>query len=75
MMPPLISKRGFTQEERAVARVAEKQPALVDELAHRGDVAAAVHDGEFGLRQLVDGVELALVAQVGACAQDLGEVG
>ena len=46
----------------------------MDERAHRSDVTAAVHDGKFGLRQLVDDVELAPVAQVGAGVQDLGEV-
>src|SRR5699024_3084111 len=68
------ARAGRSGSPLPVASVAEQQPALMDERAHRSDVTAAVHDGKFGLRQLVDDVELAPVAEVGGGVQDLGEV-
>ena len=42
--------------------------------SYGGDVSAAVHDGELGLRDLKDGVQHAPVMQVGPAVNHPGEV-
>ena len=63
----LDGTRGLERQavfQRLVTRVAVHKPVFIFELTDCGDVSLSVHDGEFGLCELVDELEALFISEV-----------
>ena len=74
-VPPSARQAGDLRSPPAcVASVAVEDAAVIYELADGGGVPAAIHDGELGLRQSVNGIKPFLISEIGGFADDVRQV-